>query len=239
MSEKLLYAAGIANDAASLLVILCGIIWIGWILYQFVCFLIERKNNKTRDEIKEKKEVYEKRIAEISREQDDGKISYADYLKQSKEIREESEVDPEVMALQQTIKKREKFQNNTVNTFFAVSGGMAGFFMVISFILMIIYGWSYGGKVREIQKVECNDNVCVSAYYEVDYTNVNQSTITVFVKNNSGKDVKSATIVEKNSKSNTVVKNLDSGEEKIGSFVVYDKDDVKYEFEVVDVQYVE
>ncbi len=134
-------------------------------------------------------------------------------------------------------KYRKKYDN--VDTW-AHNSAMA---CIVTWILMmfIVFVLSHciGGTVHDIKQVtDVNNNgVVVNAYYKVTYVDVEQDTLTVFVKNESKKPLHKATIVEKNTGASVEVENVDLGQEKIVSIVVYPTDDGKYEFEVKDIEY--
>lgn len=110
---------------------------------------------------------------------------------------------------------------------------------VILLIFVIIRSCCSGGSVHNINKVTDvrNNDVVVTAYYNVTYASVEQETLTIFVKNESNKPLYKATIVEKNTGASTTIENLDLGQEKITSMVVYPTDDGNYEFEINDIEY--
>jgi len=136
-------------------------------------------------------------------------------------------------------KYREKY--NKVDTWGQNAAKACIVFWCMITIIFIIISHSIGGSVHTINPVtDVNNNgVIVNAYYKVTYVDVEQDTLTVFVKNESKKPLYKATIVEKNTGASTTIENLDLGQEKITSIVVYPTDDDKYEFEVKDVEYYE
>lgn len=136
-------------------------------------------------------------------------------------------------------KYREKY--NKVDTWGQNAAKACIVFWCMITIIFIIISHSIGGSVHTINPVtDVNNNgVVVNAYYKVTYVDVEQDTLTVFVKNESKKPLYKATIVEKNTGASTTIENLDLGQEKITSIVVYPTDDSKYEFEVKDVEYYE
>lgn len=240
MSEKLIKALNSTTAMGQFFIILACALFIGAAVYCIIQAIAYYKRQRIEKEIKAKEDVFDDRIAELSQKQADGEIPFSEYSAKRDEIRKEKDADPDLIALRTKVKKSREWSDDKVDGFFKIAGGMCGIYMIMALVLMFVYSTGYGGTIGDIHAVECKENtVCVPAYYNVRYKEVNQSTLTVFVKNNSGKDVKSATIIEKNSKAQSTVKNLDNGEEKIVSIVVYNKDGAEFEFEIVDVEYVE
>ena len=80
-------------------------------------------------------------------------------------------------------------------------------------------------------------NLSINAYYVVRYEDVDQVTLTVFVKNNSDKSLRSAQITQKGTNNTAIVRNIDSGEEKIVTIDTYYSGD--YEFMFENIEFVE
>lgn len=110
---------------------------------------------------------------------------------------------------------------------------------IVGFFLVALISTCFGGSIHDIKKVEnvTNEGISVNAYYRVSYDTVEQETLTVFVKNDSKKVLSKARIIEKKTGASAEVENIDLGQEKIVSIVVYPTDDGKYEFELKDIEY--
>lgn len=70
----------------------------------------------------------------------------------------------------------------------------------------------------------------------VDYRNVEQNTLTIYIKNNSEKPLKSAVVKQKGTNNSGVINSLEPGEEKIVSFNSYDSNDCEFVIENVNFQ---
>lgn len=240
MSEKIISAFNSTATSARFLLVLIVLFFIGVILYGIIEFVLGCITGKIKKEIKAKEDFYEKEIAEKTRKKDEEEQTYLDYSKMREEIKEKQDSDPDIIALRLKLKKYSKFEDNNVPSFFNILGIVCGVYAILALFFMLIYSTGYGGTFGDVHTVNCEENtICVTMYYDIDYAYAEQNTLTVFVKNNSGKDVKSATIKEKNSNTQSTVKNLDNGDEKIVSMVVFGKEGAKYEFEIIDVEYVE
>ena len=113
---------------------------------------------------------------------------------------------------------------------------------LIVLLMLLNFGRScIGGDISYIVPIENNVNqdIAITAYYEVEYEGVSQKTLTVFVRNDSQKILENAILKEKKSGNTVDVKTLEPGEEKIVSINVYSLTDSDYEFELLDINFKE
>lgn len=113
--------------------------------------------------------------------------------------------------------------------------------LIVLFLLLCSVRSLVGGKIDYIVPVENNVNqdIAITAYYEVNYDGVGQKTLTIFVRNDSQKILENAVLKEKKSGNTVEVKTLEPGEEKIVSINVYSLTDSDYEFELLDINFKE
>lgn len=112
---------------------------------------------------------------------------------------------------------------------------------VMFFIIIAIMSACIGGSFGTINKVEnvyCED-ISVEGYYDIDYSYVDQNTLTVFVKNKSDKILESAKITERNTYSSEYIYALEPGQEKIVTLDIYPIEDGSYEFQITDIKFKE
>ena len=114
---------------------------------------------------------------------------------------------------------------------------------LIFIVLLLIYyvGNCIGGSVGDIILIENNINqdISITAYYEVEYEGVSQKTLTVFVRNDSQNTLQNAQLKEKTTGNTTNVNSLEPGEEKIVSINVYSSKESNYEFELSNIEFKE
>ena len=109
---------------------------------------------------------------------------------------------------------------------------------IVFIVFALITNGMVGGSFSKLRKVDCEDmNLSINAYYVVRYEDVDQVTLTVFVKNNSDKSLRSAQITQKGTNNTAIVRNIDSGEEKIVTIDTYYSGD--YEFMFENIEFVE
>ena len=116
-----------------------------------------------------------------------------------------------------------------------------GVFLIVLLMLLNFGRSCIGGDISYIVPIENNVNqdIAITAYYEVEYEGVSQKTLTVFVRNDSQKILENAILKEKKSGNTVDVKTLEPGEEKIVSINVYSLTDSDYEFELLDINFKE
>ncbi len=158
-----------------------------------------------------------------------------------KEKREEIQAqrDKEVKEKEES-KAEYKERNNLLDCVYSAVMIIGWGIWLIMLLASAFVSLHYGGNVSSPKSIDnvATEDVAAVMYYEVSYNDIEQSTLTVFIKNNSKKPLKEATIVEKNSGAETKIVNLDYGQEKLVSFSVYSDDD-NYEFEVKNVVFYE
>ena len=113
--------------------------------------------------------------------------------------------------------------------------------LIVLFLLLCSVRSLVGGKIDYIVPVENNVNqdIAITAYYEVNYDGVGQKTLTIFVRNDSQKILENAILKEKSSGNISEVKTLEPGEEKIVSINVYSSKSNNYEFELSNIEFKE
>lgn len=112
---------------------------------------------------------------------------------------------------------------------------------IMFFLLMLIMSACIGGSFGTINKVEnvCTEDIAIQGYYDIDYSYVDQNTLTVFVKNNSSKILESAKITESNTYSSEYIYALEPGQEKIITLDIYPNKEGSYEFQITDIKFKE
>ncbi len=235
MSENMIFAKELALNFATVRLIALSVAAIGAI----IILRIKAHNKK-------KIKLYEDEIDALNIKCYDKTKEMHPFLDSEvegqKEKREEIEAqrDKEVKEMEES-KTKYKDRNDLLDTIFSVNMVIGWGIWLIMLLASAFVSLHYGGNISSPKPIDnvATENVAAVMYYEVSYHDVEQSTLTVFVKNNSKKPLKEATIVEKNSGAETKIINLDYGQEKIVSFSVYSDDDSNYEFEVKDVVFYE
>ncbi len=161
-----------------------------------------------------------------------------DYSKKLDDKRKEMESKTEVLnsQIQDYSKKSESSKTNS-----NIIMSTVGVFLIVLLMLLNFGRSCIGGDISYIVPIENNVNqdIAITAYYEVEYEGVSQKTLTVFVRNDSQKILENAILKEKKSGNTVDVKTLEPGEEKIVSINVYSLTDSDYEFELLDINFKE
>ena len=161
-----------------------------------------------------------------------------DYSKKLDDKRKEMESKTEVLnsQIQDYSKKSESSKTNS-----NIIMSTVGVFLIVLLMLLNFGRSCIGGDISYIVPIEenVNQDIAITAYYEVEYEGVNQKTLTVFIRNDSQKILENAVLKEKKSGNTVEVKTLEPGEEKIVSINVYSLTDSDYEFELLDINFKE
>ncbi len=110
--------------------------------------------------------------------------------------------------------------------------------MIFSLIVCCAAYSEIGGSFGDMHAVEYQEQgVNITAYYDITYKNSDQKTLSVFVKNNSGKRIQSLVVKQKGTSNKSTLYNVDPGQEKIVTIDSYTNSN--YEFEIEDIQFIE
>lgn len=195
----------------------------------------EKKIEKCEEQRNEARDEYLYSITHTDRElltEDE------DYSKKLDDKRKEMESKTEVLnsQIQDYSKKSESSKTNS-----NIIMSTVGVFLIVLLMLLNFGRSCIGGDISYIVPIEenVNQDIAITAYYEVEYEGVNQKTLTVFIRNDSQKILENAVLKEKKSGNTVEVKTLEPGEEKIVSINVYSLTDSDYEFELLDINFKE
>lgn len=143
------------------------------------------------------------------------------------------ECDKEIESIKEKASKSKEISNIIMSS---IVGVLIALFLLLCSVRSLV-----GGNIEYIVPIENNVNqdIAITAYYEVEYEGVNQETLTVFIRNDSQKTLENAILKEKTSGNTTEVKTLEPGEEKIVSINVYSSKDSNYEFELSNIEFKE
>ena len=232
MSEKIFGYEKIATNAVLVMLIFIVLFIIVHFIKTIRIKCLKKKINKQRLILDEAEEIVNGKVDHILRIQknsDDEKFKES-LLKEiirneEKSVYFKRECKTEIEKLERKLDRAEKL--DIIRLLFSL--GVIGAFCVIVSIVPRI-----GGRVSNIKKMDYeNQNIRINAYYTVSYSGTDQITVTMYVKNNSGKSLRSASIMQKETGSTAKITNLDPGEEKIVSINSYKGD--KYEFELQEI----
>ena len=195
----------------------------------------ESKKGKSEKDLREMKWDNNERIRKLELEaisaEDERKDEIAKEIEAIKE--KENEVENE---LNSNVAKYEKKLERVDNLKPVEYGALI--LAIVFIVFALITNGMVGGSFSKLRKVDCEDmNLSINAYYVVRYEDVDQVTLTVFVKNNSDKSLRSAQITQKGTNNTAIVRNIDSGEEKIVTIDTYYSGD--YEFMFENIEFVE
>lgn len=208
---------------------------IAFFSYYFISECFETRKRKAEKELRETKENSRDKIYELNMESIDAeKERKEEIVQQILEIEENEKTSCEY--LEKDVVKYKLILNKVENIKFIQY--VSGVVCLIIFFITFILSPFVGGSFSNLNKVDYEEmNLKVTAYYVVSYKNVDQITLTVFVKNNSDKSLRSAQITQKGTNNTSFVRNLDSGEEKIVTIDTYTGDN--YEFIFENIEFVE
>lgn len=195
----------------------------------------EKKIKKCEEQRNEARDDYLNSISQLGHEllTEDG-----DYSEKVNDKRQEMEKSNETYnaKIQEYEKKskKTKIRSNIIMS-------TIGVFLIVLLMLLNFGRSCIGGDISYIVPIENNVNqdIAITAYYEVEYEGVSQKTLTVFVRNDSQRILENAILKEKKSGNTVEVKTLEPGEEKIVSINVYNFTNSNYEFELLDINFKE
>ena len=195
----------------------------------------EKKIKKCEEKRNEVRDDYLNSISQFGHEllTEDG-----DYSEKINDKRKEMEKSNETYnAKIQEYEKKSKKTKTRSNIIMST----IGVFLIVLLMLLRFGRSCIGGDISYIVPIEenVNQDIAITAYYEVEYEGVSQKTLTVFVRNDSQKILENAVLKEKKSGNTVEVKTLEPGEEKIVSINVYSLTDSDYEFELLDINFKE
>ena len=188
----------------------------------------ENKRNEVRDEY----------LYSLSQSNKDLLTEDREYSEEIDNKRKEME-DSTKMYDSQIQDYKKKSQSSKTNSNIIMS--TVGVFLIVLLMLLWFGRSCIGGDISYIVPIEenVNQDIAITAYYEVEYEGVDQKTLTVFIRNDSQKILENAVLNEKKSGNTVEVKTLEPGEEKIVSINVYNLTDSDYEFELLDINFKE
>lgn len=188
----------------------------------------EKKKNKIRDDfIKEITHIDSNPFSKIE------EYSKSIAKKKAKKEEEIYECDNEINEYKRKAYKSKENSNIIISSVMVM--------LVVLFLLICFVRSHICGSIDYITAVENNVNqdIAITAYYEVEYEGIPQKTLTVFVRNNSQRTLENAKLKETSSGNTIDVKTLEPGEEKIVSINVYSSRKSNYEFELSDIKFIE
>ncbi len=112
---------------------------------------------------------------------------------------------------------------------------------IVDFLLALIVMDDIRVNPSLLIPAEHNDeSVYATAYYVIEYKNSEEVTLTVFIKNDSDKTLKSATVEEQKSSKTARVEAIKPKEEKMVNLIVNPlKDEESYKFELLNMEFEE
>ena len=232
MIEKIFEYEKIATNAVLVVLLFIVLFIIVFFIRNFLIKRLKKKKSKQEKIIAEANEIVSKKNEEMLMVQEKSS-NESDKTSALKEINKNNSkltfvkgiANNEIDKLDNKIERVEKL--DYIKLFFSII--IIGAFCVIISIVPKI-----GGRVSNLNKMDYeNQNIRLNAYYTVSYSGTDQITITLYVKNNSEKSLKSATVMQKGTGSVAKITNLDAGEEKILSLNSYKGDE--YEFEIQEI----
>ena len=214
-----------------------GLLVLG-LLYLYRIVRQEHFENKIKKCEEKRNEVRDEYLYSITHTDRELLTEDEDYSKKLDDKRKEMESKTEVLnsQIQDYSKKSESSKTNS-----NIIMSTVGVFLIVLLMLLNFGRSCIGGDISYIVPIEenVNQDIAITAYYEVEYEGVSQKTLTVFVRNDSQKILENAILKEKKSGNTVDVKTLEPGEEKIVSINVYSLTDSDYEFELLDINFKE
>lgn len=229
MSESLLNLQEIALNSSLTALVL----WIMFLVISLIISLIIIYFNDKKDKLeKERSKLLQEKLDSTQEILSKGKVpDMADELEKT-----EKEYEEKRERINKDIEKQDR-KIAFVENFKVIKIMACVMAFVFIFITFVAYG-DIGGSFGDIHAVEYeNQGVNITAYYSIRYEQSDQRTLSVFVENNSGKSIQSVVVKQKGTNNKSTLYNVDPGQEKIVTIDSYRSDN--YEFEIVDIQFVE
>ena len=216
MSQYIIDHTNLLNNLLIVNVMLVALVVVVAIAYSFiVAYYLKKK----REYAKKKDESYKEMSSLIQMPEYDFKVDENDKKLKSEMVKQKEE---EINTLSD---KTEKYERKSSNTKYYTKMIAEGCFLlwIFTFMLVIVVSDLVSPSTSYIREVSNSqsEGISVNAYYVTTYHQSDQSTISIYVKNNSNKILKSAKITEKDSNSSEYICYLNPGEEKIVSLEVY------------------
>lgn len=234
MSENLLNTLELSNKLTIVFVMALVILGVVLLVYSLLKAYFENRKVSFRTRESEENEKYWRKRSELSTPLASESVELTQQLE---ELEEEHEKETTYLR-----KKTEKNENrmSILETIGDFTIPYLIIVLIIVFVLMISVSAGLGGNIGTIQRIE-NDGVGVqaNAYYVVDYDDVEQDTLTVFVKNNTNQVLDQAVVEEVNTGKTAIVESIEPGQEKIVTIDVYPRGEEDYTFKVEDIQFKE
>lgn len=232
MSETVFYYEKIATNTVQVMLMFIVLFVIVFFIKSALIKILEKKKTRQEKILEEADKLVNEKIDHILKIQNN---SNDEGFKESliKEILRNEE-DNELFKIEQNNKiskldKGIKIVGKLEYLKLLFSIGIIGAFCVIISIVPKI-----SGSISSLNKIDYeNQNIKINAYCTVSYSGTDQITLTLYIKNNSDKALRSASLIQKETGSTAKITNLDSGEEKIVSLNSYKGD--KYEFEIQEI----
>ena len=234
MSESLIHTTMLLSTLNAFFSILLLIGGVGFLIYVLVMWYLEKKKDYFLQLKRNDRNKYDRMSMDII---ESNNYTSEEKKEKQKNIDEEHEGNQEVYGKSyDKYRKRAEF----VEEIGKPLGYVVVFMLSFTFLAYLLFAIGIGGNVNNIKPIEYNDeSAYASAYYVVDYEKMEQVTLTVFVRNNSNKVLKSATLNEGNTSSSVQVENIEPGQEKLVSLTVYPLKDDNYKFELTNVEFYE
>lgn len=240
MSETLISATQVAN----VLTLIVSILFLTGAVTAFIWLIFEviysKKIKKIKNEIVNGEVKFMSKREELAQEYDLKKYSYEEYASKRDKLNDEQKKEnkEKVERYDKVDKKKESISNN-----FAFIESVVWLVMIIFAFIFLIQVYSIEPSVSSIHEAEdtSSQDVLVTAYYVISYDGVDQETLTIFVRNNNEKVLKSAVIKEKTTGCSEEIKLLAPGQEKIVTIDTNSKidQDQEYEFEVESLEFMD
>ena len=212
MSETVFYYEKIATNTVQVMLMFIVLFVIVFFIKSALIKILEKKKTRQEKILEEADKLVNEKIDHILKIQNNSKLF-------------KIEQNNKISKLDKGIKIVGKLEY--LKLLFSI--GIIGAFCVIISIVPKI-----SGSISSLNKIDYeNQNIKINAYCTVSYSGTDQITLTLYIKNNSDKALRSASLIQKETGSTAKITNLDSGEEKIVSLNSYKGD--KYEFEIQEI----
>lgn len=241
MFDQILSALEVSNVAVSIIFFALA----GYVVLAVVLLFISSCYNVKRKKYERLKNnqmtVYDNKISLLDSKSDSNTTSTSAILKKielrNKYYAEKLQDSKQYDEIIDKYKRKADFFNQGIVIIVTV-------FVLISVLCMIVVAiesTDMGGHFSSIRVVEnvCFEDIIIEGYYNIDYANVEQDTLVIFIKNNSTRVLESAKITESNTNTSEYVYQLEPGQEKILTIEVYPNADNEYNFEISDIEFKE